>query len=230
MLEIRVRVRLRTWLAAVAFFAVFLSVLSREAKQQRGWIIPGDVMIVEVLEAAPGHPITGPFPVRSDGTIDLGYYGRLKAANLTRTGFKTAVANHLRTYLNDEILGLEVSESDESQSPTSDHKIAPADSLRVYVDFDEGSGAKPPTIYNESILDQINLYLGHESILQKRRYSGPCCPSTSMPVTPNFTEQAMTRLVNIGGWVTGSLGWAIHVLSIPLVVCFLSTLEKNPPR
>src|SRR4051794_24916181 len=36
---------------------------------------PPDMMIVEVLEALPGRPISGERLVRPDGTISLGFYG-----------------------------------------------------------------------------------------------------------------------------------------------------------
>src|SRR5438552_3278658 len=36
---------------------------------------PSDMMIVEVLEALPGRPISGERLVKPDGTISLGFYG-----------------------------------------------------------------------------------------------------------------------------------------------------------
>src|SRR4051794_1032314 len=38
-------------------------------------IEPPDLLLVEVLEALPGRPITGERLVRPDGTITLGFYG-----------------------------------------------------------------------------------------------------------------------------------------------------------
>ena len=65
-----------------------------------------DILIVEVLEALPGRPITGERLIRPDGTISLGFYGDLNVEGLTTTQVKEKVILHLRRYLNDEMLGL----------------------------------------------------------------------------------------------------------------------------
>src|SRR5262245_48266764 len=44
---------------------------------------PADMMIVEVLEALPGRPISGERLVRPDGTISLGFYGDVHVKGLT---------------------------------------------------------------------------------------------------------------------------------------------------
>ncbi len=44
---------------------------------------PPDIIIVEVLEALPGRPITGERLVRPDGKISLGFYGDVYVAGLT---------------------------------------------------------------------------------------------------------------------------------------------------
>ncbi len=69
-------------------------------------IHPPDVVVVEVLEALPGRPITGERLVRPDGTITLGFYGDVYIRGLTIAQAKTKIILHLRTYLSDERLGL----------------------------------------------------------------------------------------------------------------------------
>jgi RNA polymerase sigma factor (sigma-70 family) len=69
-------------------------------------IAPGDVLVIEVLEALPGRPITGERFVRPDGTISLGFYGDLPVAGLTRREVKVKAIEHLRQYLTDQTLGL----------------------------------------------------------------------------------------------------------------------------
>jgi protein involved in polysaccharide export with SLBB domain len=69
-------------------------------------IEPPDIVIVEVLEALPGMPITGERLVRPDGTISLGFYGDLYVRGLTPEQVKVKVLIHLRKFLNDEVLGL----------------------------------------------------------------------------------------------------------------------------
>src|SRR4051812_3154481 len=44
---------------------------------------PPDLILVEVLEALPGRPISGERLVRPDGKISLGFYGELYVAGLT---------------------------------------------------------------------------------------------------------------------------------------------------
>ena len=52
---------------------------------------PGDILVIEVLEALPGRPITGERTVRQDGTISLGFYGDLDVAGLDRVEIKKEV-------------------------------------------------------------------------------------------------------------------------------------------
>lgn len=69
-------------------------------------IEPPDLLLVEVLEALPGRPISGERLVRPDGKIGLGFYGDLYVRGLTVEQAKEKLVLHLRRYLNDEILGL----------------------------------------------------------------------------------------------------------------------------
>ena len=69
-------------------------------------IEPPDLVLVEVLEALPGRPISGERLVRPDGKISLGFYGEVYIAGLTISEAKEKVIYHLRKYLSDEGLGL----------------------------------------------------------------------------------------------------------------------------
>ncbi len=71
-------------------------------------IEPPDIIIVEVLEALPGRPITGERLVRPDGTISLGFYGDIHVRGLTTNQVKVKIVHHLRKYLIDDVLGLRV--------------------------------------------------------------------------------------------------------------------------
>ncbi len=68
---------------------------------------PPDLVIVEVLDALPGRPISGERMVRPDGKISLGFYGEVDARGLTLEQLKVAIIKHLRRYLSDESLGLQ---------------------------------------------------------------------------------------------------------------------------
>src|SRR3954451_23440333 len=67
---------------------------------------PPDLVLVEVLEALPGRPISGERLVRPDGKISLGFYGDVYVAGLTIPEIKEKVIFHLRKFLTDEVLGL----------------------------------------------------------------------------------------------------------------------------
>jgi polysaccharide export outer membrane protein len=90
----------------------------------------GQTLLVEALEALPGRPVTGERIVRSDGTIGLGFYGNLQVAGLNRDQIKVKVIEHLRKYINDEVLGL-VREDVRTGKITT---VSPVDSNRVFVD------------------------------------------------------------------------------------------------
>ncbi len=69
-------------------------------------IEPPDLLLVEVLEALPGRPISGERLVRQDGTINLGFYGDIHVAGLTLEQAKVKIIQHLRPFIKDEELGL----------------------------------------------------------------------------------------------------------------------------
>ena len=73
-------------------------------------IEPPDIIVVEVVEALPGRPITGERIVRPDGTISLGFYGDLHVRGLTSQQVKVKVLHLLQRHLNDEVLGLMIFE------------------------------------------------------------------------------------------------------------------------
>jgi protein involved in polysaccharide export with SLBB domain len=88
---------------------------------------PPDLVIVEVLEALPGRPISGERMVRPDGTISLGFYGDVPVQGLTLDQVKVAIIKHLREYLDDATLGLiePVEEEVEAEGPAIQMPVAP---------------------------------------------------------------------------------------------------------
>ena len=90
----------------------------------------GQSVVIEVLEALVGRPLTGEHVVRPDGTISLGFYGDLAVAGLTRDEIKVKAVGHLRKYLTDEALGLKVVNPRTNQVEA----VAPLQSDRVFVD------------------------------------------------------------------------------------------------
>jgi polysaccharide export outer membrane protein len=138
---------------------------------------PPDIIVVEVLEALPGRPITGERLIKPDGKISLGFYGEVYVAGLTTTEIKEKVILHLRQYINDDVLGLiKATEAD----ATKFEAVEPAKSNRVFVDVasfnskvyyvqgDVGSPGRLPITGNETVLDAI-------------QYAGGLIPTASVP-------------------------------------------------
>ena len=92
----------------------------------------GQILVVEVLEALPGRPLTGERVVRPDGTISLGWYGDLAVVGLTRDQIKVKVVEHLRKFLDDEKLGLRIVSPRTQKVET----VPPLQTDRVFVDDD----------------------------------------------------------------------------------------------
>jgi polysaccharide export outer membrane protein len=124
---------------------------------------PPDLILIEVLEALPGRPISGERLVRPDGTLCLSFYGDVAVRGLTVDQVKEKVVLHLRKYLTDEVLGLV--EPDEDGDWV---EIEPRHSKQVFVDvtaynsknyFVQGDLAYPgklPWTGNETVLDALN--------------------------------------------------------------------------
>lgn len=70
---------------------------------------PPDILIIEVLEALPGRPVSGERLVRPDGKISLGFYGEVEVKGLTLDQIKVKVVERMRIFLPDEVLGLKES-------------------------------------------------------------------------------------------------------------------------
>ncbi len=138
-------------------------------------VSPPDLIIVEVLEALPGRPITGERLVRPDGTVTLGFYGDVYVTGLTVKEIKEKIIIHLRQYLTDEALGL-IGE-DRNGEPI---KIEPQDSDRIFVDV---------AAYNSQVYyvtGDVNApgrlpITGNETVLDAITYAGGMAPTASIP-------------------------------------------------
>ena len=156
---------------------------------------PPDLILVEVLEALPGRPISGERLVRPDGKITLGFYGEVYVAGLTISEIKEKIVLHLRKQIPDEVLGL--IEQDEEGNFI---EVEPKDSNRVFVDvtaynsknyYVQGDVAAPgklPITGNETVLDAINYAGGliptaspQNIRLVRPAPTGACCEQT-LPV------------------------------------------------
>jgi polysaccharide export outer membrane protein len=107
---------------------------------------PGDTLIIEVLQALPGRPISGTRFVRPDGTISLGFYGDLDVAGLNRYEIKAKLVEHLRSYISDDFLGLWKLDEGNPENPDDDKQVPvePKDAHCVFVD-DSLIDSSPPS-------------------------------------------------------------------------------------
>ena len=127
-------------------------------------IEPPDIILVEVLEALQGRPITGERLVKPDGKISLGFYGEVYVAGLTTTEVKAKVALHLREFVDDEKLGLsrtdpetgKVRRIDPDRTDRIFVDVASYNSKVYYVQGDVGVPGRLPVTGNETVLDAIN--------------------------------------------------------------------------
>ncbi len=180
------------WLALLAFFAacgcqtvktpedkIANSNIPNEFKKvsMPDYIVePPDLIVVEVLEALPGRPISGERLVRPDGKISLSFYGDVYVAGLTLPEVKEKIVLHLRKYLHDQALGLikvddngDIIYDEKTKEPV---RIEPRDSEMVFVDVtaynsknyyvlgDVAVPGRMPITGNETVLDAINYANG----------------------------------------------------------------------
>jgi polysaccharide biosynthesis/export protein len=132
---------------------------------------PPDLLLVEVLEALPGRPISGERLVRPDGTISLGFYGDVHVAGLTLPEVKEKIILHMRKYLIDEVLGLTSLDENEKCQP-----VDPKDSDRVFVDV-TAYNSRWYYIEGDVYLPSRLAYTGNESVLDVIHYVGGILPS-----------------------------------------------------
>lgn len=137
---------------------------------------PPDLIVVEVLEALPGRPITGERLVRLDGTISLDFYGKVYVAGLTTQEIKEKVVLHLRKYLTDEALGL----IDEDPETGQREPISATESDRVFVDV-TAYNSKVYYVQGDVLAPGRLPITGNETVLDALNYAGGLAPTASVP-------------------------------------------------
>jgi polysaccharide export outer membrane protein len=142
---------------------------------------PPDLMIVDVLEAAPGRPISGERLVRPDGKISLGFYGEVEVAGLTIPEIKEKVVLHLRKFLSDETLGLLETDANTGESVVDPETgktkaIDPKETDRVFVDVTAYNSAN---VYVEGEVNSPSRipYTGGDTVLDLIHHVGGLLPS-----------------------------------------------------
>jgi len=141
-----------------------------------------DLLLVEVLDALPGRPISGERLVRPDGKITLGFYGDVYVAGLTLPEVKEKINLHLRKYISDETLGL--IDIDENQEVMTDEKtnkpkmIDPKDSSRVFVDV-TAYNSKNYYVLGDVLVTGRFPITGNETVLDAINYAGGLMPTAA---------------------------------------------------
>ena len=157
---------------------------------------PPDLVIVEVLEALPGRPISGERLVRPDGCISLGFYGEIPVAGLTLPQIKEKIVLHLRKFIGDELLGLVVTDPETEKVIK---KVSPRDTDRVFVEV---------TSYNSAMMyvegDVVSpgriAYTGGDSVLDLIHHSGGLLPSadrTRIRLVRSFPKGSPARVLPV---------------------------------
>jgi polysaccharide export outer membrane protein len=144
---------------------------------------PPDLIVVEVLDALPGRPISGERLVRPDGKISLSFYGDVYVAGLTLPEVKEKIILHLRKYLHDEVLGL-VKMDDATGEPMRDQntgdyvRIEPKDSDRVFVDV-TAYNSKNYYVLGDVLVTGKMPITGNETVLDAINYAGGLTPTAA---------------------------------------------------
>jgi RNA polymerase sigma factor (sigma-70 family) len=127
---------------------------------------PGDILVIEVLEALPGRPLTGERIVRPDGTIGLGFYGELRVAGLDRNEIKVALIDHMKKHLSWKSLGLV-----DAQGREFAH-ASPLESNRVFVE-EVGQSSSPNERRNDDLERKLDRVLEELESLKSRVSESP---------------------------------------------------------
>ncbi len=147
---------------------------------------PTDIVLVEVLEALPGRPVSGERLVRQDGTLSLGFYGEVQVAGLTVREIKKKIVEHFRKFLTDEALGLVETDptgAKPKKAPGPDGKltnvaIAPEDSLTVFVDVTAYNSAKY-YLEGEFVVPGRVPYTGNDTVRDAIHRGGGLLPTAN---------------------------------------------------
>lgn len=116
---------------------------------------PPDLLVVEVLEALPGRPISGERLVRPDGKISLGFYGEVYVAGQSLKEIKGNIVTYLRKFLSDEALGLDPKVKPEESDRVS-VDVAAMNSKGIYVMGDFAAPGRLPFTGKDTVLDVVN--------------------------------------------------------------------------
>jgi polysaccharide export outer membrane protein len=128
----------------------------REVKTKLELVLARPEVSIQLARASGLQPITGPYLVGPDGTINLRQYGAVHVAGKTLTEVKLALERHLSAWLD---------------SPEASVEVASYNS-KVYYIITQGTGqddnvVRVPITGNETVLDAISQVQGISQVSSK---------------------------------------------------------------
>jgi protein involved in polysaccharide export with SLBB domain len=179
---------------------------------------PPDLVIVEVLEALPGRPISGERLVRPDGMISLSFYGEVPVRGLSLAQMKVAIIKLLRKHLYDQALGLEVERVSAAEMEAPERPPVPGvpDGANPFDGIDE---SKPTKKTSRTIPSERNPLVAN-SVINSRQFGGRRVPvrpvaagrRSQEPVAGPDTPKAPAQ-IHIPAGATGRITITIDVAS-----------------
>jgi protein involved in polysaccharide export with SLBB domain len=175
---------------------------TEETRARPAYVVePPDLIIVEVIEALPGRPISGERLVRPDGSISLGFYGDIPVAGLTIPEIKEKIVLHLRKFIADETLGLvEIDyETGEPQIDPKIKEIPPRETDRVFVDVTSYNSAAS-YVEGDVLLPGRIPYTGGDTVLDLIHHAGgllPIADRVKIRLVRSFPKGSPTQILPV---------------------------------
>ncbi len=145
---------------------------------------PPDLVLVEVLEALPGRPISGERLVRPDGKITLGFYGDVYVAGLTLSGGQgerssstSASTSPTSCWACRDRRRDRYSRSS-TRRPEKPELIDPKDSITVFVDVTAYNSKNYYVLGDVLITGKLPI-TGNETVLDAINYAGGLMPTAA---------------------------------------------------
>lgn len=120
-------------------------------------ILSAPTVSVQLARASGMQPITGPYLVGQDGTVNLRQYGSVYVAGKTLTEAKIALEQHLQSYIDSPEISVDIA----------------AYNSKVYYIITDGAGqgdnvVRLPVTGNETVLDAISQIQGLSQLSSKK--------------------------------------------------------------
>ena len=170
---------------------------------------------VQLARASGLQPITGPYLVGQDGTVNLRQYGSVRVAGMTLTEAKLALEKHLGSFLDSPEVSVDIG----------------AYNSKVYYIITEGAGngdnvVRVPITGNETVLDAVSQIQGLSQVSSKRIWIARPAPGgygceQQLPVDWNAITRGATTATNYQILP----GDRVFIASDP-VIYFHSTISK----